>query len=160
MSVPTRVDDFRIRPATLEDLPDIVRIEAAAFEPSRRSSRRSLRRALKSPFQRVLVLESGEALAGYLIVWPHPRSWRIYNLATDPGMRNRGVAGALLSAAITAARGAGADRVMLESRAETGLVGYYEQRGFRVQRRLRDYYSEGEDAVRMVMPLGMPASVR
>ncbi len=148
--------DFTIRPAAADDLPAILRIEAAAFEPSRRSRGRSLRRALASPFQRVLVLEVAGSVAGYLIVWPFRRSWRIYNLATDPAMRNRGVAGSLLAAAVAAARAAGAQRVILESRVEAGLVAYYEQRGFRIERRLRDYYEKGEDAVRMALALTAP----
>jgi ribosomal protein S18 acetylase RimI-like enzyme len=148
----------RVRAARIDDLAAILDIEARAFEPARRSSRPSLRRALLSGFQRMLVLEvaEGEAagkLVGYLVVWPFPFTWRIYNLASDPSERNRGVGGALLAAAVDEARRAGAAKVVLESRKEPGLLRFYQQRGFRASRELADYYAEGEDAVRMELPL-------
>jgi ribosomal protein S18 acetylase RimI-like enzyme len=148
----------RVRAARIDDLTAILDIEARAFEPARRSSRPSLRRALLSGFQRVLVLEvaEGEAagkLVGYLIVWPFPLTWRIYNLASDPTERNRGVGGALLAAAVVEAERAGAAKLVLESRNEPDLLRFYQQRGFRASRELPDYYADGEDAVRMELPL-------
>ncbi|MEQ8860323.1 MAG: GNAT family N-acetyltransferase [Pseudomonadales bacterium] len=141
----------RIRAATAADLAAIRRIEAEAFEPSRRSSNRSLRRALVSAFQQILVLDSAGSLAGYLILWPYRHTWRIYNLATDPEQRNQGIAGRLLGAAVDQARAAGARRVVLECRVDPALVRYYERRGFALAERLPDYYAEGEDALRMVL---------
>jgi ribosomal protein S18 acetylase RimI-like enzyme len=135
------------------DLAAIARIEATAFEPSRRSSARSLERALASTFQRVLVAELDGALAGYLIYWPYRHTWRIYNLATDAAFRNRGVAGALLAAAVDRARAAGARRVVLESRESAALLDYYAARGFRAEKCLPDYYAKGEAAVRMALEL-------
>jgi ribosomal protein S18 acetylase RimI-like enzyme len=148
----------RIRPARSDDLEAIVALEAQAFDPARRTSRASLRRALRSPFQRVLVLEAagGEGsgrVAGYVVVWPFRRTWRIYNLASDPARRNQGVGGALLAAAAAEARRAGAARLVLEARLEPGLVRFYEQRGFRTCRTLPNYYAEGEDAIRMEQAL-------
>ena len=108
----------RIRPARTEDLEAILAIESRAFEAARRSSRVTLRRALRSPFQRVLVLEGttvegGAAVAGYVVVWPHRRTWRVYNIASDPAWRNQGVGGALLGTVIAEARRTGAERVVL-----------------------------------------------
>lgn len=136
-------------------------IEAAAFEPARRSSRRSLVRALGSPFQRVLVLEARQGtrpwrVAGYVIVWPFRHVWRIYNLASDPAWRQQGIGGTLLSAAAQAAQQAGATRLVLEARREAELLRFYDRRGFRVTRELPDYYAPGEHAVRLAMPLPPP----
>lgn len=149
----TSLNEALVRPATGADLAAIRGIEAAAFEPSRRASRRALARALASPFQRVFVLPLDGAVAGYVIVWPYRQSWRIYNLATDPAWRNRGVAGALLRAVEWQARTAGAARLVLESQPGGPLQRFYEERGFQVQKRLQDYYTKGEDAVRMVLSL-------
>lgn len=146
-----------VRAARLPDLDVIRSIERRAFEPSRRSSPASLRRALRSAFQRVLVLEVGGVLAGYLVLWPFRHTWRVYNLATDPQRRNQGVAGTLLSAAEDEARRAGACRLVLESRDEAGLLAFYRHRGFLETHRLPGYYASGEDAIRMELPLA-PAS--
>lgn len=142
-----------IRRAVLRDLEVLAAIEAAAFEPVRRSSRRALRRALSSAFQRVLVAELDGRVAGMMVLWPYRHTWRIYNLATHPDFRHRGVAGALLARAVAEARAAGARRLSLESRDEPGLVGYYLRRGFSVRARLDDYYGPGQHAVRMALPL-------
>jgi len=148
-----------VRPAVPADLAAIARIEAAAFEPARRSSFRSLEHALASTFQRVLVAELDGAVAGYLIYWPYRRTWRIYNLATDPAFRNRGIAGTLLAAAVDRAREADAARVVLESRESAALLDFYVGRGFRPEKRLPDYYAKGQAAVRMARSLA-PGSRR
>jgi ribosomal protein S18 acetylase RimI-like enzyme len=144
---------MRIRDATPGDLPSIQDIERAAFDAARRSSTAALRRALQSHFQRVLVLEIDGRVVGYVILWPHRRSWRVYNLASHPGYRNQGIGGALLSAAIGHAVRAGAKRLMLESRDDPALVRFYEQRGFRSRRQLPDYYAPGEHALRLELAL-------
>jgi [ribosomal protein S18]-alanine N-acetyltransferase len=143
--------DSRIRRAGPGDLAALAAIEAAAFEPERRSRRASLRRAPR--FQRVLVFDIDGEVAGLIVLWPYRHTWRVYNLASHPSHRNRGVAGALLAEAIEQARRAGAHTLVLESRDEPGLVGFYEQRGFSVRRRLPDYYGRGQHAVRMVRSL-------
>lgn len=147
-----------VRPARRNDLEAILAIEAAAFEPTRRTTRAALRRALQSPFQRVWVLDVDGAVGGYLVLWPFPHTWRVYNLAAHPQQRNRGVGSRLLAAAVGAAGAAGARRLVLESRREPGLVQFYERRGFRVSHVLPDYYGPGEDAVRMELPLAPAAA--
>jgi [ribosomal protein S18]-alanine N-acetyltransferase len=147
-------DSHAVRVATPADLQAILAIEQAAFEPVRRSSRAALRRALRSRFQRVLVLEIAGAVAGYVVLWPFRRSWRVYNLAAHPGYRNQGVGGALLAAGVDSAREAGARCVVLESREEPNLLRFYEQHGFTRRQRLADYYAPGEHAVRLEHALG------
>jgi [ribosomal protein S18]-alanine N-acetyltransferase len=142
-----------IRRATPADIRAILAIEQAAFDVARRSSPASIRRALRSHFQRVLVLEIGGVVAGYVVLWPHPLSWRVYNLASHPAHRNLGVGGALLTAAIEEAAKAGAKRLVLESRNDPALLRFYQQRGFRTSRHLPDYYAPGEHAVRLELLL-------
>lgn len=137
------------RRAGPDDVDAMVAIEAEVFEPQRRSSPASLRRSLRSRFQRVWVAEVGADLAGYVIVWPFRHTWRIYNLAAHPGHRQQGVGGALLATVVAAAVEAGARRLVLESRVDPDLVGFYRRRGFEIRRRLADYYGPGEDGVRM-----------
>jgi ribosomal-protein-alanine N-acetyltransferase len=143
----------RIRTAGPGDFAAIQRIETVAFEPSRRSSAASLKRALRSAFQRVLVLEADDELAGYLILWPHRRTWRIYNLAADPRRQGQGVGSALLETVVAAAQRGGAERVVLECRDDPALMAFYQHRGFQARGRLPDYYSKGEHATRMEMRL-------
>jgi [ribosomal protein S18]-alanine N-acetyltransferase len=143
----------QLRMACPEDLPAILDIEAQSFDPARRSSRKSLKRSIYSRLQRVLVQDLDGAIAGYVILWAFPRTWRVYNLASHPSRRNQGVGRTLLNAAARLAAEAGAQRLVLESRPDPALLRFYEQRGFRVRARLEDYYAPGEDAVRMDLAL-------
>jgi ribosomal protein S18 acetylase RimI-like enzyme len=150
MTVPSQAT---IRPARAVDLACIQGIEAAAFEPARRSSRRALRRALHSSFQKILVAEIDDEVAGFVVLWPFRQTWRVYNLATHPAHRDQGVGKRLLQAALAAAQQAGARRVVLEARATGHLVDYYQRLGFRAQARLPNYYAQGQDALRMELSL-------
>lgn len=145
--------DPRIRAAGPADLEAILGIEAEAFEAARRSTPRALRRALASGFQRVRVFTSAGQVAGFMILWPYPHTWRIYNLASDPRYRNQGVGGALLADACREAQRAGARQLVLESRNDPALLRFYSQRGFRVTGELPDYYAPGEGALRMALAL-------
>jgi ribosomal protein S18 acetylase RimI-like enzyme len=153
VSQDTPIDPSPVRVATTEDLKPILAIEVAAFEPSRRSSRASLRRALQSPFQRVFVTEIAGTVAGYLVLWPFRRSWRVYSLAAHPDFSGRGVGGALLDAAVARAREAGVRRVVLESGENPDLLRFYQRRGFGQRRRLPDYYAPGHHALRLELAL-------
>jgi [ribosomal protein S18]-alanine N-acetyltransferase len=142
-----------IRLARPSDLDSIVAIERLAFDPVRQSSRRALRRALESPRQRVLVCELDGRVVGFAILWCFPHTWRIYNVAIDPGVQRRGIGSKLLGATISAARAAGAEFLQLEARAEPDLVRLYRSHGFVERARLADYYASGDDAVRMRLDL-------
>jgi ribosomal-protein-alanine N-acetyltransferase len=72
---------------------------------------------------------------------------------TEPA-RRRGIAGALLDEVVARAPGTGADRLLLEVRADNrGALAFYAARGFvEIDRRPR-YYRDGTDAVVMRLPL-------
>lgn len=138
------------RRGTPADLPLLLGLEEACYDPPRRSSPASLRRSLHSPHQEVWL--HGDV--GALILWRRPRTWRVHGLHTHPGARGQGIAGALLAHAEARARAAGAARVVLEADADDArLVAWYGARSYRVTRRLPDYYAPGRSAVRMVKSL-------
>jgi ribosomal protein S18 acetylase RimI-like enzyme len=105
-------------------------------------------------------------VAGFVVVVPR-RSWaHIVGLAVTPPARRRGVARALLRAAIAGARARGCPGVVLEvSTANHAAIALYAAEGFERVRRLARYYrdrqlGDGGDAWGMVLRLdpGGPAA--
>lgn len=154
-----RTASSTIRRATRHDLPAIQALEAECFQDYRQASAASLRRSLASPRQSVWVVDaegtSGTTRPGrlwaLLVLWHHPKRLRIYDIATHPDARGRGLGGALMAHAEAQARKDKADLLTLEAEElDPRLVTWYEQQGFRTVARLTDYYHEGCSALRMV----------
>lgn len=147
-------EPHRIRRARPEDLEALKTIEDDAFEPARRVSTDSLRRSLRSPSQRVDIVEADGQVVAFAVTWPRARTWRIYDLAVRPGHQGRGLGRALLDAVEEAARAAGAERIVLEADAKRpDLVQFYERRGYRAVRTLQGFYGPGLDAIRVAKML-------
>jgi ribosomal protein S18 acetylase RimI-like enzyme len=144
----------RIRRATAADLPAILALEEACFEPYRRASEASLRRSLRSPRQSFWLAEGGGRVLGLLVLWHFPRTLRVYDVATHPDARGQGVGHALMAHAEALARNEGAGRISLEAEEQDPhLVAWYRKQGFEVTARLPDFYHEGCSALRMVRRL-------
>lgn len=147
-----------IRSAKLPDLPAIEAIENRCFHASRRSSRRALRHSLCSPSQSVWVavgrLDGKPQIAGAMVLHHHRLSIRIYSLAVLPPFRGGGVGRRMVHRALALARKSGRSSVTLEAdRRNRVLTGWYETFGFEIHRVLKDYYSPGRHAVRMILSL-------
>jgi ribosomal protein S18 acetylase RimI-like enzyme len=145
----------RVRPAEPCDLNLIDRLEQASFDRDR-FARRNLRRLLLSPSAAVLVAEDAEGPSGYavLLYRKGAKRARLYSIAVDPRFRRRGVGESLIAAAARSARARGADRLRLELRpSNASAMRLYERAGFTFLERKAGYYEDGEDAVRMELPL-------
>lgn len=99
-------------------------------------------------------------LAGYVVTTRAASDPRrvvhIRNLAVTPGRRREGIASRLLAASVDRYRDAGFDRVKLEVRASNdAAIALYRGRGYRVIRRLPEYYDDGETA--LVMGRALPS---
>lgn len=120
-------------------------------------SRRQLRRHLGSPTARLRVLEHAGTVGGYALLFTHARrrSWRMYSIILDPGLRGLGLGRYLLADAIALARKAGAQALVLEVREDNPTArALYRRQGF-VERGFRPgYYEDGCTAVRMRLELG------
>jgi ribosomal-protein-alanine N-acetyltransferase len=90
-------------------------------------------------------------LSGYICVWVVGEELHVNNLAVDPRWRRRGIAGALLEAALDHGRLQGARRAFLEVRASNmAAQGLYRRYGFEAAGVRKRYYDHPtEDAVIM-----------
>lgn len=101
------------------------------------------------------VAERNALIVGFLISRRMAEEAEVLNLAIEAEHRRRGLARAMLDAALEEARRAGARQAFLEVRASnTPAIAFYETAGFQVMRRRKDYYNEPqEDALVMAFLL-------
>ncbi|MCE2902416.1 MAG: ribosomal protein S18-alanine N-acetyltransferase [Gemmatimonas sp.] len=126
----------------------VARIEASAFSDPWPASAFSelLERAYAR--LRVAVTDDG-TLCGYCVLLRAADEGEIANIATEPSVRQQGVAGRLLDDALAAADANGAASVYLEVRVSNEAArALYASRGFRQVGRRRGYYDRpAEDAL-------------
>lgn len=147
-------DRYRIRAATSADLSAVAGIERASFDDP--WSLASFRHHLADLF---LVVEQGEGVLGYLIACRLGPEAEILNVAVTTAARRRGIAHALLDAALAQLAGAGVRRVFLEVRLSNAAARrLYERAGFAEVGRRRGYYHRPrEDALVLARAVDHPA---
>jgi len=139
-------DGFRIRPAGEADLPAIADIERAVYsDPWPLESFRSLLGRL------MLVAESHEEVAGYLVAHHAADMGEILNVAVHPDRQRSGIGTALVEDALWQLACQGVAIVFLEVReSNTTAQRLYESMGFEAVGKRRGYYRQPtEDAVVM-----------
>lgn len=149
---------FHIRQMTTEDLPAVLDIEKVAFKHP--WSPDLLKRELTHDWSTILVAEEetpagSMKILGFAIFWLVHDELHILNVATDPAQRRRGVAKAVMDAAVAKARARKCTLATLEvRRGNEAALTLYKNMGFRpVGIRPNYYVDEGEDAIVMVLDL-------
>ncbi|MQX36220.1 GNAT family N-acetyltransferase/peptidase C39 family protein [Roseospira navarrensis] len=140
-----------VRPATLDDLDALVALETRAFD-SDRLSRRSFRRFIHHGRAACCVAAPDGRILGYVLTLFRSGTAlaRLYSIAVDPQARGQGIGAVLVQAAEAAALER--DRVLLrlEVRADNATAqALYRRLGYRPFGRLKGYYADQTDAVRM-----------
>jgi ribosomal-protein-alanine N-acetyltransferase len=106
------------------------------------------------PTVQYLVAESEGTITGYAVASYAGDIAELQRIGVAGSVRRRGIASELLAAVLVHAPRTGADRVLLEVRADNrGALSFYADRSFvEIDRRPR-YYRDGTDAVVMRLPL-------
>lgn len=143
-----------IRRAALEDLDQLVELEARVFDDEA-WSRQALWFELSAPSRTYLVWEDQGAILGYGGYWPGERDAELMTIGVLPEARNRGIAGSLLAKLIAGADRRGLQRMNLEVRVDNrAAIHLYEDFGFSRTGLCKGYYQpEGVDAWAMTRPL-------
>ena len=118
-----------------------------------------LRAELARPHALSLVLEApareGGGPLGVALLWVLGADAELLAVAIRGDARRRGHGRALMQAAIERARERGAERVLLEVRADNeAAISLYRALGFRLLDTRRRYYAGGTDALVMELPVG------
>jgi ribosomal-protein-alanine N-acetyltransferase len=144
-----------IEPMRREDLPGVLTIEVASFALPWAEEMFENELA-RGDLSEALVARASDAgspppIVGYICVWVVGEELHINNVAVDPRWRRRGIAGALLAAALERGRARGARCAFLEVRASNvGAQALYRRYGFEPAAVRKRYYDHPiEDAVVM-----------
>ena len=149
MRAPT--DTVRFRAAGPRDLPELVRLENAAFSVDR-FSRRVLLYLMTKARATFTVCESGGAIVGYFVILlpGHTSLGRVYSMAVDPAHQGAGLGIRLLREAEAAALSDGRAVMRLEVRTDNApAIALYRREGYREIGSIKAYYEDGCDAIRM-----------
>ncbi len=77
-------------------------------------------------------------------------SVRVLMLAVHPLYRNRGVGSELLQRFVEVSSSLGVKRIILEVRVSSSkAIKFYQKRGFQITEKLKDFYTNGENAYKM-----------
>jgi len=148
-------DAVTVRRLTYGDLPSVLSIERRSFPAPWSLAMFVLE--LSKPSGVCLAAVGPDGLSGYLICSRYADVWHLMNVAVDPELRRRGLAGAMIEGMLDEAGRDG--RYTLEVRVSNHIaIEMYERIGFRrAGRRRRYYHDNGEDA--LIMWLGDPGYI-
>lgn len=102
-----------------------------------------------------LVAVSNLRVVGYVLASLNKDSGHILSIAVRTNLRRRGIGSRLMAAILEALRKKGAQQAMLEVRmSNLDARMFYEKLGFTEAGRVRAYYRDGEDALKMESRIG------
>jgi ribosomal-protein-alanine N-acetyltransferase len=153
-------ESFSLRPATSEDVAQILLIEQKVY-PVAPWTEEGLSAELTKPFSKFLLYtddETDSKIAGYIIYWMLLEDCRILNLAVDLPFRGLGLGQQLIAHAINDAMRQEFPRVSLEVRkSNTPAIQLYQKMKFTISQVRKRFYSNGEDAYEMTLDLNQAA---
>lgn len=146
-----------VRPAAAGDVEAILASEQAAFADA--WSRALVDEGARGLLPTVTYLvaadsERGERLLGHAVLSVVHEDAELQRIAVADDVRRQGVGTLLLDACVATARERGAERVLLEVRADNrGATAFYARAGFTEIARRPRYYRDGTDALVMALAL-------
>jgi ribosomal-protein-alanine N-acetyltransferase len=142
---------FSLRPATSEDLPQLITIEKQVHVAPWTEEHFSAE--LSKPYSRVYVLtddDTDSRIAGYIVCWMMFDNCQILNLAVDLPFRGLGMAKFMVRKAISLAGNKEIKKLILEVRKlNMPAIQLYQGLGFTITHILKGFYSNGEDAYQL-----------
>lgn len=136
------------RPLRWPDLEAVAALEAELFPDDAWDLPSWWHELAGRPRREYLVVEDGDGIAGYAGLDHGGEVSDVMTIALHPRLRGQGVGGRLLGELLRRASVAGAERVMLEVRADnTAALRLYETAGFTMVATRRGYYAGGDGRV-------------
>jgi [ribosomal protein S18]-alanine N-acetyltransferase len=135
------------------DVAEVAAIDAASF-PQTRPAEEHIREELGRPWTRVWVARDGLRVVGYLLSWHVADELHVLQVAAAPSDRRKGIGRGLLDQALAFAVAEHVRLVLLEVRpSNTAAIALYRRAGFAATHVRREYYTDGEDALEMLLEL-------
>lgn len=147
------MENFSLRPASEEDLVQILNIERQAYPLPWKNE--AFVDELTKPFSKFLVYtddETDEVITAYIIYWLMFDECHILNVTVGLEWRGLGIAQKLVRQAMQDAIKKDMKRVFLEVRKSNhAAITMYQKLGFFIDHVKKSFYADGEDAFFMVL---------
>lgn len=144
-----------IRKAAKDDLDVLLSLENICFKEET-FNMRQLKYLLLKAKSIVLLAEIEGNIIGSMIILlrKHILNARIYSLNVHPGYRRMGIAGSLMDFASNLIKKKGYDNITLETGiTNTAAQTLYRSKDFHVDKKLSNYYTNGDDAFHLIRKL-------
>ena len=152
------VTPFVLREVRWQDLEVLAALEQELFGTEAWSLASWWGELAGRPRREYLLAEDSEGVAGYAGLDHAGDISDVMTIATLPRVRGRGLGRRLLDELVARSRAAGAQRLLLEVRADnTAARGLYDSAGFRLLQTRRGYYPSGVDALVLALDLSQEA---
>ena len=137
-----------IRLAQTKDVKELVELENSLFS-SDKLSKTQFYYHIRSLKNKLFVAHAHQQIIGYILVFTHRHSARIYSLAVSPKHQGKGIAYNLMIH-IICNLDANIKNVFLEvNTSNIGAIHLYQKLGFIINKTLHRYYHNGDSAYRM-----------
>jgi ribosomal-protein-alanine N-acetyltransferase len=135
---------------TASDVPEVALIGADLHVDEAQ-----LREELSRPWSTIRVArEPGAGIIAFVVAWRVADELHVLQLGTRKDRRRRGIARTLIQQVIADGRRLGVRYAFLEARcSNVAALAFYRSLGFSVGRIRKGYYSDGEDAVELMLEL-------
>ena len=144
-----------LRPATTEDLAKVLEIERQVHVAP--WTEEHFLAELTKPYSHFLVLTDDETdleVAGYIVFWTLFDEGQIMNVVVGTRFRGLGLAKTMIRKAASIAEKKGLKQIVLEVRkSNLPAVQLYQKLNFSITHIRKGFYSNGEDAYQMTLPL-------
>lgn len=149
--------DVNIRDMTLEDLPQVMEIENLCFiHPYKEKD--LIYEIKENPVSNVWVIEYSNAslglkqIVGFVDYWVTFDSGTICQIAVHPDIQRSGVGSELMNEVKKDAFAKKVKTITLEVReSNEKAINFYKKHGFKISHKKEGYYSNGEDAIYMIL---------
>jgi [ribosomal protein S18]-alanine N-acetyltransferase len=148
-----------LRPASIDDLPQLVEIERRVHVAP--WNEENFKGEMAKPYSQVLLITDDETdtkVIGYIVFWLMFDECQILNVVVDLPYRGLGFAKQMVQKAVAQAAKKNLKRVILDvRRGNLAAIQLYQRLGFTVTRVQKKFYTNGEDAYLMTLDLsGVP----
>lgn len=149
--------DVEIRDMTDSDLPMVMEIESLCFKHPYKE-KDLIYEMHENPVSNIWVIEYSNAslglktVVGFVDYWVTFDSGTICQIAVHPDIQHSGVGSELLKEVIKDAKAKKVKTLTLEVReSNLNAINFYEKHGFVISHKKPAYYSNGEDAIYMIL---------
>lgn len=148
LSPKNQISNFKFRVARESDILQLVSLENLSFNYDQ-LSKKQFTKFIRDEKNLIQVLEIDRKIAGYALVFfrKNSKKTRMYSLCVHPDFKGMGLGKKLMLEVFKQLRKKKIESVKLEVKVSNQVgVNLYESLGFELEERIKEFYSDGEDA--------------